>query len=538
MPDAGEPDVEEFDCVIVGGGINGCGTFRDLCLQGLRVLLIEREDFCAGASQASSRLMHGGLKYLETGAFRLVRESLLERNMLLATAPHVVQPLECLVPVRSTWGGIVGSAARFLGIKARLNDRGLVITALGLRLYDLYARAWRVMPNSRILGQRALRRLMPDLDPAITGGGLYYEGHITHAERLGLELVLDGEAVGSGAEALNHAELLGTDGDVLTVRAAGRLRRIRAGAVVNAGGAWIDSVNAALGLSTRLMGGSRGSHLVIDNPRLLAALAGRMIYFGTVDGRVNLVYPFAGRVLVGATDIAAPNPDTAICDADEEAYLCAAVAEVFPRIPVTPDQVVARFCGVRPLPRTDGDVGAVTRDHSIAALSLAGTTVPVLCLIGGKWTTFRAFSAETADRVLAHLGRSRRVTTEGLAIGGGRRFPRDAVSRAAAVAALAGQGGVDAQRAAELLSRYGTRAELYVATLSGRGETPVPALPGYAREELAHIVRTERVGSVDDLLRRRTLAALTGFDSPEARAVAAAIMADVMHETLAAAAVA
>lgn len=530
MPDMGEPDVESFDCVIVGGGINGCGTFRDLCLQGLRVLLIERDDFCAGASQASSRLMHGGLKYLETGEFRLVKESLLERNMLLATAPHVVQPLECLVPVRSTWGGIMGSAARFLGWNTKLNDRGLVITGLGLRLYDLYARAWRAMPNSRMLGRQALRRLMPDLHPAITGAGLYFEGHITHAERLGLELVLDGEVAFAGSEALNHAELAGVEGDVLTVRAGGRLRRIRAGVVVNAGGAWIDGVNTALGLPTRLMGGSKGSHLVVDNPRLLAALDGRMIYFGTPDGRVNLVYPFAGRVLVGATDIAAPDPDAAQCDAAEEAYLCAAVAEVFPGIPVRPDQVVARFCGVRPLPRADTGVDAVTRDHSIVALILPGTTVPVLCLIGGKWTTFRAFSAQATDRVLAHLGRSRQVPTEGLAIGGGRDFPRDAALRANVVADLAERSGLDTTRVAALLGRYGTRAELYLATLAGRHETPLPALPGYTHEELAHLVRTERVGSVDDLLRRRTLAVLSGLDGSEARTTASAIIAEVMQE--------
>ena len=208
MPDMREPDVESFDCVIVGGGINGCGTFRDLCLQGLKVLMIERDDFCAGAHQASSRLMHGGLKYLETGEFRLVKE-------FAARAEHAARHSAACGPAARmphsrtvNLGGIIGSAARFLGWNARLSDRGLVITALGLRLYDLYARAWRAMPNSRMLGRQALRRLMPGLHPAITGGGLYFEGHITHAERLGLEQVLDSEVASAGSEALNHAELV------------------------------------------------------------------------------------------------------------------------------------------------------------------------------------------------------------------------------------------------------------------------------------------------------------------------------------------
>ena len=517
---------EDVDVVIIGGGINGCGTFRDLCAQGLRVLLIEREDFCAGASQSSSRLMHGGLKYLETGEFRLVRESLTERNMLLATAGHVVHPLECLVPVRSVLGGIWGSALRFLGVKAKLKDRGYLITALGLTLYDLYGRAFAVMPRHRMLTRRGLRRVMPDLDPGIVGAGLYYEGHITHAERLGLELVLDGEALSPGSRAVNHAELLGAEGDLLTFRAEGRVRRVRTRVVVNAGGAWIDRINADLGIESRLMGGSRGSHLVLDNPRLLAALGGRMVYFGTADGRVNLVYPFAGRVLVGSTDIPQADPDTAACSDEEAVYLRAAVAEVFPSIPVTPEQEVFRFCGTRPLPRAEGtDVGAVTRDHSIAALALPGSGTPVLCLIGGKWTTFRGFSEQAADAVLSHLRQPRRTSTAGMPIGGGRDLPREEGGRAALVADLAQLGGLTRDRAAELLSRYGTRARSCCAGLRGRGETPLASVPGYSREEIAHLCRLERVVTVEDVLRRRTLIALKGYDSPEARAEIAAILA-------------
>lgn len=519
------PEIQEVDVIIVGGGINGCGTFRDLALQGLRVLLLERGDFCQGASAASSRLMHGGLKYLETGEFRLVRESLTERNMLLATAPHFVLPLECVVPVKSTWGGIVGSAARFLGIKARLKDRGFLITALGLSLYDLYGRALRAMPVHRMVRRNALRRMLPDIAADISGAGIYYEGQLTHAERLGLELVLDGETANPKARAYNHVELSGVAGDVLSWRDAhGQNHAARAKVIFNAGGAWIDRVNAALGIPSHLMGGSRGSHLIVDNPALLAALDGRMIYFGTPDGRVNLLYPFAGKVLVGATDLAQADPDTAHCTEDEVAYLCAAVAEVFPDLPIRPEQVVHRFCGVRPLPRADGDIGAVTRDHSVATLALPGTAVPVHCLIGGKWTTFRAFSELAADLALAHLGLRRRISTAGLAIGGGRGFPRDGATRHSFVQRLARLGGVTEPRAAELLSRYGTRAEAYVITLRGQGETMLSTLPDHAVQEIRHIAATERVGGLDDILHRRTLIALTGRDRPETRTEIAALL--------------
>ncbi|MFO1104727.1 MAG: glycerol-3-phosphate dehydrogenase/oxidase [Amaricoccus sp.] len=513
MPDPA-PEAGSFDVAIIGGGINGCGTFRDLCAQGVKCLLIERDDFAAGASSASSRLMHGGLKYLETGEFRLVRESLTERNMLLATAPHVVSALPCIVPVRSWTGGIAGSLARFLGIKAKLNDRGFAITALGLTLYDVYARNWRAMPTHRMLSTAALRREMPALDPAIIGAGLYYEGQISYAERLALELVLDGEALCPGSRALNHAELLPPEGDRIVWRQAGIVRRARVKAVINAGGAWIDKVNAALGIESRLMGGSKGSHLVIENPALHAALNGRMVYFGTADGRVNLAYPLLGRVLLGSTDIAVGDPDTAACDENEAAYLRRAVSEVFPGIPVTEDQIVYRFCGVRPLPRADGaEIGSVTRDHSIATLALPGSTVPVYCLIGGKWTTFRAFSEQAADRVLTQLGRTRQVSTVGLPIGGGRDFPREPAARTAMVAEFARLGGIAEARADTLLSRYGTRARGYCEALAGRGETLLTALPSHAREELVHLCRTERVGSLEDLLRRRTGIVLTGHAS-------------------------
>lgn len=512
------PEISEVDVVILGGGINGCGTFRDLALQGVSVLLLERGDFCQGASAASSRLMHGGLKYLESGAFRLVRESLTERNMLLQTAAHYVKPLDCVVPVRSIWGGLGGALLRFLGRRSSLRDRGYVLVALGLGLYDLLGRARRVLPGARMAGRHQLDRIMPGLARGITGAGLYSEAQITHAERLGLELVLDAVAINPDAQAETYAELIGAEGNILYWRdATGKELRTRAKVIINAGGAWIDRVNARLGLPTSLMGGSRGSHLVVENPALLAALGGRMVYFGTPDGRVNLAYPFAGRVLVGATDIAQADPDTARCDVGEEGYLLTALAEVFPDIPVGPDQVRHRLCGVRPLPRADGPVGGVTRDHSIVSLVLPDSAVPVHCLIGGKWTTFRAFAAEATDRVLTEIGRKRVASTAGLAIGGGRDFPRTAQARADRAGLLARAGGIAPDRAETLLARYGTRAEDYVATLQAKGETMLATLPDFAAEEILHIARTERVVRLDDLVFRRSLIGLTGRDSPALR---------------------
>jgi glycerol-3-phosphate dehydrogenase len=507
-------DIPTVDVLILGGGINGCGTFRDLCAQDIDCLLLEREDFCAGASAGSSRLMHGGLKYLETGEFRLVRESVEERNRLLKNAPHYVSPLATILPLRSRFGGIVPSILRFLGRKAALNDRGSLITRAGMTVYDAFSRRINALPGFQMLSRQALEDYVAGLDDGITGAALYYEGQLSHAERLGLELILDGLALHEGAQALNHVDLLGAEGGVVWYCHGGQMQAVRPRIIVNAGGAWIDRINTILGQPTQMMGGSKGAHLVVDHPALLAALNGHMIYFGTGDGRVNLVYPFMERVLIGSTDIKIEDPDTATCEDHEADYLRAVVSEIFPHITVEPGQIVYRFSGVRPLPRADGNIGMVTRDHAIARLTLDGGT-ETLCLIGGKWTTFRKFAEQTTDEVLAALGKTRRQSTETMAIGGGRDFPAPS-ARAGWIAARAANYALSESRVDTLLSRYGTRAEALMTDLAV-SDTPLRSLPDYSREELTFLTRHEHVGSTEDLVKRRTAIAISGCLSAAAK---------------------
>lgn len=519
-------EVEEIDVLIIGGGINGCGTFRDLCAQGVDCLLIERDDFCAGASAASSRLMHGGLKYLETGEFGLVRESLTERNRLLANAPHYVSALPTILPLRTRFSGILPSVKRFFGLPAKMTDRGSLITRAGLILYDVFGHRFRSMPVHRMLGRKALEKRVSGLDAGIFAAGLYYEGQLSNAERLGLELVLDGEGLNPGSRALNHARIIAVQGDSVTFTHEGALCTVRPKVIVNAGGAWIDAVNHDLGLASKLMGGSKGSHLIMDNPELYRALNGHMIYFGTADGRVNLCYPFMGRVLVGATDVPIEDPDDARCDADELSYMLGAMRQVFPDLDLREEHVRYRFCGVRPLPRADGDIGLVTRDHSIAELRF-GQATPVLCLIGGKWTTFRAFSAEATARVLSYLGVTRQTDTADMAIGGGRDFPRSSAERTLWVDRVSMQTGLPPNRVDTLLTRYGTTAETIARACVG--ETMLASLPDYSGEELSTLCRTERVGTLADLMQRRTLIAMSGRMTPEAVAECARVAAKALN---------
>lgn len=519
----GSRPAAHYAVVILGGGINGAGLFRDLSLQGVDCLLVDAGDFCSGASAGPSRLIHGGIKYLESGEFRLVRQSTLERNLLLKNAAHYVKPIETVLPIRSWFGGILPSIIRFFGGKAKLNDRGTFITKLGLEMFDFYGRNHRVMPRHNIALRAATARAFPDIAPDIAATATYYDARITHAERLGLELLLDGMNENPGSLALNHVALESAEGGSLVLRDAltGEAFHVTADAVVNAGGAWIDRVNAGLGLATRYIGGNKGSHLILDNPRLHDALAGKMIYFGVSDGRIGLLYPFMGRVLVGSTDIPNENPDTAVCEDAERDYMLSTLREVFPGIPVGPEQIVYTYCGVRPLPRSQGlDPGAVSRDHSIATDTLPGTAVPVYSLIGGKWTTFRGFAEEAADKVLAALGRTRRASTALRPIGGGKDFPRNEAERRNAIAEVL-RAGAPENRAQVLLDRYGMRAVAVARLCATMADRPMRTLPDYTAGEIAFICRYECVGRLADILFRRTDIALSGrLTAPVAREVA------------------
>ena len=514
MPSLQSSPKPHYPVLIIGAGINGCGVFRDLSLQGIDCLLIDRGDVCEGASAAPSRLIHGGIKYLETGEFRLVRESAMERNRLLRNAPHYVKPLETVIPMQSWMGGLVPSAMRFLGLKAKLRDRGAVITGAGLRIYDFYNRKVRALPDHRFFGKARLRSAYPGFDPRIIAAGLYYEGRITHAERLGLELVMDGIAAnrGSALRTYCRAEANGDGTLRLIDQITGETRDVSAEIIVNAGGAWIDKVNAGLGITSRHMGGSKGSHLIVDNKELHDALDGRMIYFGTADGRVNLVYPFFGNVLVGSTDIPVKDPDEAVCSEQETDYMLGVVREVFPDIRLTRAQIKLTYCGVRPLPRSEGvDIGAVSRDHAVAEDILPAGNRPVLSLIGGKWTTFRAFSEQVTDRVLGLLGKDRKTSTEDLAIGGGRGFPASEQGQRHLAQSLAGSCGLDETRMAELLARYGTRAEQVAAFITRGNDRPLQSLPGYSAREILYLSSEEPMQRLADLLLRRTAIAMEGL---------------------------
>ena len=500
--------------LVIGGGINGIATFRDLALQGVDVILVERGDYCSGASAASSHMIHGGVRYLENGEFRLVRESVQERNRLLRLAPHYVKPLPTTIPIFSTLSGIVSAPLRFLTHKqGKPKERGALLIKLGLLGYDSFSRDGGSVPRHEFAGRKKSLAKLPQLRPDVKYTATYYDAAVENPERLALDLVEDARATGPQARSANYVEAIGVSGDEVLVRdtVSGREFSIAADAVVNTTGPWTDLTNQALGSPTTFMGGTKGSHIVLDNPALLDACAGGEVFFENDDGRIVLIYPLNGRVLVGTTDLEADITQPAVCTEEEVDYFFELVSHVFPRIPVDRSQIVYRYSGVRPLPKHDDTApGFVSRDYRIETSRLGGgTTVPMLSLVGGKWTTFRALSEHLANETLELLGKTRRVSTERLAIGGGVGFPTTTRATDSWVAAHASDLGADRARA--LLARYGTKADKVIAALSeSADDRELVSVAGFTAAEITYLVENEFVVHLTDLVLRRTILAFVG----------------------------
>jgi glycerol-3-phosphate dehydrogenase len=449
--------------LIIGGGINGVGSFRDLTLQGVDTLLIDRGDFCSGASAASSRMAHGGIRYLENGEFRLVREAVQERNRLIRNAPSLVQPLPTTIPIFKTFSGMLNAPLKFLGWLEKPSERGGLIIKVGLIFYDAYTGKSRAVPRHVFDGRVEALRKYPQLNPGIRYAATYYDGIILSPERLTIELLLDAEKEGRHARSLNYVSLASVKEGTVMLRdeLTGEKFNVQPRLIINAAGPWIDGTNRTLGLPTKYVGPTKGSHLVLDNPELRQAIGDHEFFFENKDGRIVLIFPLFDKVMIGTSDLPIEDPDSARCTEQEVDYFIEMVGRVFPGIKVGCEQIVFRFSGVRPLAYTKAkNAGQITRDHHIQEDKLGD--LPVYSLVGGKWTSFRAFSEQVTERALAFLGLPRKADTKSLPIGAGQ----DAI--------------------------------------------PIKTDPHYTRSEIATMAQREKIVHLDDLLLRRTLLAYLG----------------------------
>jgi glycerol-3-phosphate dehydrogenase len=481
---------QEFDVLVVGGGITGCGVALDAAFRGLSVALVDRTDFAAGTSGRSSRMVHGGVRYLEQRAFGLVHESLTERRILLRLAPHLVRP----VPMYAL--GPLGKA----GLQWRL----------GLTLYDLLA-VGRNIGRHHWQGEDEVRRAVPGLGrPA---SALVYYECATDDARLTLEVARAARA--AGALVANHAEVLAllgagrVRGTAVVDRLTGERLEIRARATVNATGVWAEQVHGLATDSPFRLSPSKGVHLVL-RPGAVDTRVGLVLPSAAGDGRYVFVLPWADRTFVGTTDT---RYDGDLADppvtVDDRAYLLAAVHQAFPS--VVDSDVLASWAGLRPLCDTgDGATADLSRRHVL------DETVPgLLTIAGGKLTTYRAMAEQLVDRLCASLGgrgprgAGRRCRTRQVPLGltGGLAAT---VERAAAAGARAGLPPGAGRR---LVLRYGddwTEALRLIRADPALAE-PVAAGAPVLRVELV-LARTREMALTDEdvLVRRTRLATLLG----------------------------
>lgn len=501
------------EVLILGGGVNGIGLLRDLALNGVSAVLIDEGDFCTGASSASSRMAHGGLRYLEGREFRLVAEAARERNMLLHDAGHLVKPLEIVVPLRSWFQGLPQTALRFCGLSRRAGPLSLAALQGALMLYERFGAVRRALPRH---GVRLARAGFPAGTPAAVRAVVsYYDGQITGPEALALEM-LGAATEADNVTALNHVGWA-VEGRAITVTdpETGAQATLAPRVVVNATGAAIDGVNARLGLRTALVRGVKGAHLVLRHDALHSRMAGRAFYFDDGSGRMVICLPVADIILLGTTEVETADPSDHAVAGDEVAYLLGAINRLFDDIAVGPEHIAAVTSGIRPLQASGGNATQAARDHAL--LRHDWGPVPVLSLVGGKWTTFRSFAEQAGDAVLGLLGRPRAATTAG------RPYPGAAGPEAAAASARAAVGGA---RAEVLLRRYGAIAAEVARFCAAGADADLISAPGFSRREVVWLIRQRMALTLEDMILRRTGLVMTGRLTEAALREIALVMAE------------
>lgn len=391
---------EQFDLLVIGGGITGCGVARDAAMRGLKVALVERDDFASGTSGRSSRLVHGGIRYLEHGQLQLVRESIRERETLLRIAPHLVKPLAFTWPIYR--GARVG----------RLR--------LGLGLLAYHVLAGRRSRRHSTLDASGILEREPCLESmGLTGGAVYHDASTDDA-RLTVANAL--AARQHGATVVSHSPVTGilrergkAVGAVVRSRHSDDTHHVRARLIVNATGVWNNQFTTEK--DVRRHRGSKGSHISV--PRERVGNRDALTLISPVDGRVMFCLPAGPQAIIGTTDTwTDESPETVHASAGDVDYLLRSANAYFPRARLTRDDVVSAWAGIRPLAsQTDNNPSAVSREHTIVS-DAAG----VLNVTGGKLTTYRSMAAEIVDRVQESLGnRPNRAPTDSVELPGAGR---------------------------------------------------------------------------------------------------------------------
>jgi len=499
--------------IILGAGINGAALARELVLNEIPVVVIDKADIASGTTAYSSRLIHGGLRYLEYGEFSLVRESLEERGRLLQLAPHFVRPLEIHIPVGRRGGGWLAAPLRFLRGRgsSKPTERGLWLIRAGLWMYDRYARDPHLARHSVVPTDRP--GALPVDSERYRWQCTYWDAQIVYPERFVVSLLDDARSLsaetGVPFDVYTYHEASLAEGYVeirQTDAADGQpIQRIEPAAVVNATGAWVDHTLEQLNAnSKRLIGGTKGSHFLTFHQPLREALDGRALYAEAEDGRPVFVLPLGDAVLVGTTDIPFEgDPADAVARDEEVDYLLDVVHRLMPQIQIERGDIHLHYAGVRPLPYSDDTVpGAITRRHWME--EHADGDVPLYSIIGGKLTTCRSLAQNAAQTILSRLGRSPTADSRDRCIPGGESYPSSDEDLAAEWDQLAQQSGLSRSSVKAFWSLYGTRCRSLLASLDNTStkclaDTDLPV--ALARWVIEH----EWIDRLEDLVERRLM---------------------------------
>jgi glycerol-3-phosphate dehydrogenase len=492
---------ERFDLVVVGGGITGAGVALDASARGLRTALVDKRDFASGTSSASSKLIHGGLRYLQQKEFRLVYEALAERQRLLDNAPHLVSPLPFLIPLFGKDGAVNEVVSRAY--------------STALWLYDVTGGLRIGKRHKRLSSEEALAHFPALNTERLVAGFLYWDARADDA-RVTLTVARTA-VVNYGAVAANYAGVVG----VLKDRSTGQVNgvqlengtEVRAAAVVNAGGVWTDSVRSLdEGPSAHgTLRPAKGIHLTFPSTKLRCDMAAVLPVPG--DRRSIFVVPWGDFTYVGTTDTDYVGPlEDPQCTPDDVAYLLRAVNAAVTE-PVTEADVLGTWAGLRPLVRQAKSerTADLSRRHQVSVSPEGMVTVT-----GGKFTTYRRMAADTVDEVVRRIGRgAKRSPTRRIRLLGAEGTP--ALRQPGAALRL----GVDEGRLTHLVGRYGSEARTVIAMIEADpelGRQLVPGLP-YLRAEAVYAARYEMARTLDDVLSRRTRSLLLARDASAAAAL-------------------
>jgi glycerol-3-phosphate dehydrogenase len=520
MPSRIPQDIDRraFDLIVVGAGINGAGVARDAAMRGLRVLLLDKGDISSGTTQWATRLIHGGLRYLEYYEFALVRESLRDREAILHIAQHLVRPLGFLVPIYDR------------------SSRGPLMIRLGMNVYDVLSYD-RSMDRHKMLSRKKVQEREPGLNPeGLKAAAFYYDAQVEYAERVAVENAIS--ARDNGATIITYANvdrLILENGDVKGVEFVdvfgGERYTVRAPVTANVAGPWVDEVLADIEghgpgeHDERFMGGTKGSHLVVDP--FPGAPEGEALYVeARKDGRPYFIVPWNGRYLIGTTDIRYEGDLDYVSASEEEIqYLLDETNYVIPGARLSRDDVLYTYAGVRPLPHQHaGETASVTRSHVVfdhaKGHSAAGGKITrsdvelpqvggLLSIVGGKLTTYLNLSRQTVDAVFEKLDRkaprstSRKVPLPGSETSDFGAFAAGFKSGSKVPEVLSGR----------LLKLYGVRAAEVLKIGEEDPELLTPLSSTLSVEtaligaEVIWAFREEMAQTLSDVLLRRSMAA-------------------------------